>query len=125
MICLAITFLSIISIYCRIFWGADFADESFFIAMSKSFAAGRIPFKDELSIIQGSSVLLTPFAWLHKIIFTEQDYLVLYFRHIFILALSITALITYKSFTQFDQLTRTLSIFLILIFIHFNIYKLI
>jgi hypothetical protein len=49
----------------RLQFGADFTDEAFYIALPYRFALGDRPFIDELSPLQPSALLLTPFvkAW--------------------------------------------------------------
>ena len=77
-IVLAVLFLT----WRRLFFGVDFTDEAFYIALPYRFALGDIPIKDEQNLAQLAGVLLMPFMRLFLYYQGNTDGIVLFSRHL-------------------------------------------
>ena len=76
-------FITICFAYFRIYYGIDFTDESYTIAMPYLFSKGQVPFVDEILAHQGSAFLLQPFLTLYVKTVGSTDGIVLFSRHVF------------------------------------------
>ena len=81
---LACLFVIVLAVYGRLYYGVDFTDESFYAALPWSFTLGHRPWLDELAIHQLAAQLTTPFVagwvWLKG----DQQGLVLFLRHLYL-----------------------------------------
>ncbi len=71
----------------RLFFGVDLQDEAFYCALPKSFAEGRIPFREELNGAQAAGILLTPLASLFLLFSAKAEGIVVFFRITYFLSL--------------------------------------
>lgn len=77
-VALAVLFLT----WRRLFFGVDFTDEAFYIALPYRFSLGDIPIKDEQNIAQFAGVLLMPFTRIFLYFQGNTDGIVLFFRYL-------------------------------------------
>ena len=67
-VALAAAFATLFLSWHRLYYGVDFTDEAFYVALPLRFALGDIPLKDEQSLAQFAGVLVLPlvrlFLWL-------------------------------------------------------------
>jgi len=78
-----IFFITLIIAYVRIYYGIDFTDEGYNIAMPYLFTKGQTPFVDEILAHQGGSLLIQPFLSVYLKIVGDTDGIVLFSRHLF------------------------------------------
>ena len=97
----AVYLLVLIAAYIRIFFGLNFTDEAYYVALSSTFAEGRRPFIDELFFQQTGALVTVPLVKAYLGAF-GHDGLVLFMRHGFY-ALSCSV-----SFLTVAILSRTL-----------------
>lgn len=71
--------------YLRLYFGVNFTDESFYIALPYRFILGNIPIKDEYSICQFAGIILYPFYSLYLHLNQSTDAIVLFARHLYLL----------------------------------------
>ncbi|HYI10858.1 MAG TPA: hypothetical protein VEK57_17490 [Thermoanaerobaculia bacterium] len=74
----------------RMFYGIDFADEGFYVAMPYTFALGNQPFVNELALQQTAALLVTPFTRAY-VALRGSEGIVLFFRELFLLLALLTA----------------------------------
>jgi hypothetical protein len=76
--------------YWRLYYGIDFTDESFYVAVPYRFVLGAKPYVDELSVTQtNTGILLYPFVWAYHRV-AGRTGIVLFVRHLhFLLALGV------------------------------------
>jgi len=68
--------------YWRIYYGVDFTDEAWYVAVPYRFVLGGKPYVDELSVPQTTTaVVLTPFVWLYHALVGRTG-LILFVRHL-------------------------------------------
>lgn len=72
----------IAAMYVRIYFGADYADEGFHVAMPYRFALGDRPFIDELSLQLGFGYVAAPLFRIYIALF-ETEGIVLFGRHMY------------------------------------------
>ena len=109
----------------RLYYGVDFTDESFYLALPLRFALGDIPLRDEQNLAQFAAVLVLPlvrvFLWLAGGI----EGLVLFMRH---LHLAFTALIGLSVFLAVRETLQwraaLVTACICLVFVPFNIHGL-
>ncbi|HWW04945.1 hypothetical protein [Collimonas sp.] len=75
---LAVLFLT----WRRLFYGVDFTDEAFYIALPYRFSLGDIPLKDEQNLAQLAGVLVMPFTRIFLYFQGNTDGIVLFSRHL-------------------------------------------
>lgn len=116
--------LSIITIlitYRRLFYGIDFTDEAFYLAIPYNFTLGAKLFIDEINLRQMSTFVLYPFIKFYYL-FMESKGIVLFTRHLYFFFMLFTAIIVYKAIKNFLDKDASLVISLTsLAFIYFNI----
>jgi hypothetical protein len=109
----------IIASYIRIYFGVDFTDESYYVALAYRYVLGDSPFVNELSIVP-FAVLTVPFIKLYLWLNGNTDGIILFTRHLyFILTLFLAStvfLVTKKYFPLY------LSLLIASICIAFNPY---
>lgn len=76
---------SILITYQRLYFGVDFTDEAFYVAVPYRFVLGDRPFIDELNLLQTSSFLIFPFIKLYTWLVGGTDGIILFMRHIYLL----------------------------------------
>jgi hypothetical protein len=78
--------------YWRLYYGVDFTDEAWYVAVPYRFVLGGKPYVDELSVPQTTAgVLLYPFVWAYHALVGRSG-IVLFVRHVhFLVALAIGA----------------------------------
>ncbi len=108
--------------FARLFFGIDFTDEAYYLAMPHSFAMGNKPFVDEIFPQQFSSILITPLISIYKSFAPDYDGLFLSSRLCFY-ALS---LFTFLAFYRMAKLrtTATVSMLVGSIFLVFHPFNL-
>lgn len=120
-IVLAVLFLT----WRRLFFGVDFTDEAFYIALPYRFALGDIPIKDEQNIAQFAGVLLIPFMRLFLYFQGNTEGIVLFSRH---LHFAFTVLVGLSVFIAIQRTLRwplALMVSVIcVVFVPFNIHGL-
>lgn len=95
--------------YVRLFYGVDFTDEGFYVALPYRFVLGTRPILDDISIYQSSGTLLTPFLRLYHFLIPDNSGVVLYFRHLYLLfVLAITWISARHLFGEIKSLPLTL-----------------
>jgi hypothetical protein len=87
-----------IASYLRIYLGIDFTDEAFYISLPYRFVLGNLPIVDEQSIYQFAGVLTYPFFKVFHLIYSGNESIVLYARHLYFLAVSLLGLLTFTAF---------------------------
>jgi hypothetical protein len=75
-----------LAIYPRLFFGVEFFDGAYYIALPYSFELGHRPFSDESAIHQMAALLTWPLVDLHLRIVGSTDWLVLFSRHLYFAA---------------------------------------
>ncbi|NJM09800.1 MAG: hypothetical protein HC883_02585 [Bdellovibrionaceae bacterium] len=80
----------------RLFFGVDLTDESFYSALSKSFAEGRHPFIDELLIVQSFAVLLIPITKIFLYFSANGEGIIVFFRLLYFFTLAINCIFAFK-----------------------------
>jgi hypothetical protein len=89
--------------YLRIYFGVDFADEAFHVAVPYRYVLGARPFVDEINIAQqGPGLLLYPFVWAYYHL-RGLDGLILFGRHLyflFMLGVSATLFVALRALTR-------------------------
>ena len=73
-------------LYVRLYWGIDFTDESYMVLNAVGPLLGAKPFVAEMMISQTGSLLMTPFAFLFKLLSPDLAGVVLFFRHLYFAA---------------------------------------
>ena len=73
--------LVVLLTYARLYFGIDFTDESFYVAVPYRFATGARPFVDDTSVTQPASALVYPFIKLYVALFGSEG-LVLFVRNL-------------------------------------------
>ena len=120
-IVLAVLFLT----WRRLFFGVDFTDEAFYIALPYRFALGDIPLKDEQNLAQFAGVLAMPFIRLFLYFQGNTDGIVLFSRH---LHFAFTVLVGLSVFVAIQRTLRwplALMVSVICVaFVPFNIHGL-
>lgn len=81
--CILLIFISIFVIRC--FWGFDWSDETYYIALPHRFLTGDNLFVNSWDIHQIGAILLTPFVYLYKILIGSTDGIILFFRILYII----------------------------------------
>src|SRR5580704_16875002 len=81
--------------YWRLFYGVDFTDAAWYVAVPYRFVLGGRPYVDELSVPQTTAaVILYPFLWAYHAI-AGRTGMVLFVRHLhFLVALGVGAAVT-------------------------------
>ncbi len=87
----------------RLFFGVDFTDEAFYLALSYRFALGDIPIKDEQNLAQFAGVLAMPFIRLFLYFKGSTDGIFLFSRH---LHLAFTMLVGLSVFVAIQRTLR-------------------
>jgi hypothetical protein len=81
-IALVVTLTVLFLTWNRLFFGVDFTDEAFYIALPYRFALGDIPLKDEQNLAQLAGVLVMPFMRLFLYFKGSTESVVLFSRHL-------------------------------------------
>ncbi|HEX3455338.1 MAG TPA: hypothetical protein VHS03_11980 [Gaiellaceae bacterium] len=111
--------------YWRIWYGVDFTDESFYVAVPYRFALGAKPFVDETSVTQQTTaILLYPFVRAYYAV-TGMTGIVLFVRHLqFLLSLLVGGAV-YRSLRLFLERRLALAVSLAaVVFVPFTIHSL-
>ena len=120
-IVLAVLFLT----WRRLFFGVDFTDEAFYIALPYRFSLGDIPLKDEQNLAQLAGVLVMPFMRLFLYFQGNTEGIVLFSRH---LHFAFTVLVSLSVFIATQRTLRwpvALMVSVICVtFVPFNIHGL-
>lgn len=99
-IVITIFLIVILASYIKIYFGINFTDESFYIALPYRFFLGNIPIKDEYSICQFAGILLYPIYYLYLLINHTTDAIMLFARHLYLLFFSTLTLFSYLTFKK-------------------------
>ncbi|MDP6979249.1 MAG: hypothetical protein QF570_11710 [Myxococcota bacterium] len=70
-------------VYPRLFFGIEFFDEAYYLALPVSFASGYQPFLDEHAVHQFAALLIQPFVSTYLYLVGSTDGLVLFGRHLY------------------------------------------
>ncbi|NPC55768.1 hypothetical protein [Caenimonas soli] len=109
----------------RLYYGVDFTDEAFYVALPLRFALGDIPLKDEQSLAQFAGVLVLPLVRLFLWLSGGAEGIVLFTRH---LHLGFTALVGLSVFLAVRRALHwqaaLLTACICLVFVPFNIHGL-
>lgn len=117
-----ITFIVLILVYRRLYYGVDFTDESFYVALPYRFVLGDKPFIDELSIVQMSSFLTYPFVNFYIWVMGNSDGLMLFMRNVYLWFNIFVASVVFMAIRKILRWREALIISLIVIvFVPFNI----
>jgi hypothetical protein len=66
----------------RLFYGVDFTDESFYVALAHRFALGDLPVRDEQNLTQFAGFMVAPFVKLFLWLTGGTEGIVLFMRHL-------------------------------------------
>ncbi len=96
----AIFGIAALAVYARLYFGIDFTDESYYVALPYAFSLGHRPLQDELAIHQFAGLMLVPavkacVAWAGS-----SDGIVLYMRHLYF---GVALLCAYLVTTRFGR----------------------
>jgi hypothetical protein len=80
---LTILITTSVAVYARLYYGLDFTDESFYVALPYSFTLGHRPLVDELAAHQFAGLLLLPAVKAYLAIVGSNEGLVLFARHLY------------------------------------------
>ncbi len=69
--------------FLRMFFGVDFTDEPWYIAMAYRFVLGDKPFVDELLLMQGFALITAPFVKFYLLLGFGTEGIVLFFRFLY------------------------------------------
>jgi len=72
-----------LAVYVRLFFGVDFTDESFYVALPYGFSLGHRPLVDEHSIHQLAGLMLQPAVESYRLAVGSNEGLVLFTRHLY------------------------------------------
>ncbi len=92
--------LAVLAIYPRLFFGVEFFDGAFYVALPYSFDLGHRPFLDESALHQLAGLLTWPFVNLHLRIMGSNEGIVLLSRHLFFAASLGTSLLVRRYLRQ-------------------------
>ncbi len=95
---IAIFFIIALLSYIRIYFGINFTDESYYIALPYRFILGNVPLKDEYSICQFGGIILYPFYYIYLLINHSTGAIVLFARHLYLIFYGILTLCCYQTF---------------------------
>jgi hypothetical protein len=111
--------------YWRLWYGVDFTDESFYVAVPYRLALGAKPFVDETSVTQQTTaILLYPFVRAYYAV-TGMTGIVLFVRHLQFLLSLLVAFSVYRSLRLFLDRRLALPIALTaVVFVPFTIHSL-
>ncbi len=84
--------------YIRLYFGINFTDESYYIALPYRFILGNVPIKDEYSICQFAGIILYPFYYIYLKLNHSTDAIVLFARHLYFIFYGILTLCCYQTF---------------------------
>lgn len=124
---IAITLLSALLLlsWLRLFFGVDFTDESFYVAMPYRFALGDVPLRDEQNLGQLAGVLILPFVRLYLQVMGGSDGIVLYVRHLHLIFTALVGIAVYLAVRPaLGRGHALLAGALCLAFVPFNIHSL-
>ncbi len=76
--------LALAAVYPRLFYGIEFFDEAYYLALPVSFASGYQPFLDEHAVHQFAALLIRPFVSAYLYLVGSTDGLVLFGRHLYL-----------------------------------------
>ncbi len=111
----------------RLFYGVDVLDEAYYIAIPYRFVLGDIPFIDEISIHQTSSILIFPIVKIFYIATGSMSGIILAMRLVYLLAAAGVSVLIYRSVKVFTTLlfyNIMFISFLCILYIPFGIYTL-
>jgi len=116
----------------RIFFGVDFTDESFYLAVGHAFNLGNIPFVDEFYIQQTAALYLAPFQKVYLTLNGSTSGIVLFFRFILLLNNFLIAIFFYWHLKSIkptedqpdDKISALLTALPIFVFAPYSIYQL-
>lgn len=80
---LIITIIILLFTFFRLYFGVDFTDEAFYIAIPYRFAMGARPFIDEISFAQMSSLIILPFVKLYYWVVGSTEGIILFSRRLY------------------------------------------
>lgn len=92
--CLILILLAV-PFFVRAFYGFDWSDECYYLALPYRFALGDHLFVDSWDIHQTSAILVAPIMWLYHRIVGNMDAILLFMRLLFVLFQLIISLIVY------------------------------
>ncbi|MEW6685760.1 MAG: hypothetical protein AB1393_06085 [Candidatus Edwardsbacteria bacterium] len=78
--------------YRRLYYGVDFTDEAFYVAMPYHFVLGGRPFIDEVNVLQTASFLTFPFIKLYYVLVGSTEGIILFTRHLYLIFMFLVAL---------------------------------
>lgn len=118
-VCLFICFLILLW---RSFKGFCWTDESFYISTADRFIKGDIPLVDEWYRTQMSSILMVPFYAVYVLVAGSNTGIVLYFRILYMLLSSVTAIIYYRVLRkEYPDAVALVSALFVMCYAHLNI----
>lgn len=117
--CLLICFLVLLW---RSFKGFCWTDESFYISTADRFIKGDIPLVDEWFRTQMSSILMVPFYAVYRLIVGSNTGIVLYFRILYLLLSSATAIVYFRVLRkEYPDAVALVSALFVMCYAHLNI----
>lgn len=114
-----IALIAILISFVRLFFGIDFTDESFYVAMPYRFLLGDRPFIDEVNITQTAALLLYPFTKVFYLLTNKLDGLVLYVRLLYFLLFCIVGYTTARILRPLTKEAWTLTLAVVVTFFPF------
>jgi hypothetical protein len=98
----ALIVLSSVALLCnRLFYGVDFLDESYYVAIPYSYALGAQPFVDEIAVHQSAALVTYPLVKLYYVLTGGAAGIILFMRGaylVFCLGVSVLAYLTLRDF---------------------------
>jgi len=79
----AVFALTAMAVYARLYFGTDFSDESFYVALPYAFSLGHRPLQDEISVHQFGGLMLLPAIKLYLAATKSPEGLLLFARHLY------------------------------------------
>ena len=107
---LIVVFLICIAKLYFCFFGVEFTDEIFPIAISYSFSKGALPYLDEWNVTQNTSIFFTPITMLYCYFF-QTEAIVLFYRFFYFL---LTGIIFFFSYIKIKKFINNKVLFIIL-----------
>lgn len=112
-------------LYYRLYFGVEFSDEAFYVAIPFRFVLGDRPFIDEMSIAQTMGFISYPFLKLFYLVSHSTEAVVLFMRHLFFAFYGLIGWTGFRLVRKFFDWQTSLVIALTaIVFIPFNITNL-
>jgi hypothetical protein len=80
----AVLFLSLAAVYPRLYFGLEFFDEAYYLALPVSFSLGYQPFLEENAVHQFAALMIQPFFNVYLFITGSNEGVVLFGRHLYL-----------------------------------------